>query len=219
MKIILIFLVIALYALTSKADVETRKRIAVMDTGVSLYQIKQDYMCKDAPFKYVFKPFHSAGLDYHGHGTNVISLIAENMDRKKYCITMYSISSEWDMREQIILLDQMIKDKVVGLNASLAGLMNHPEERLAYGRLAKAGITAFIAAGNSGRNLNTNCNVYPACYKKRYKNIIVVGSFTGEYSNSGNIVDLYIDGTNKGSPVMSGTSQATAIATGLYFSK
>lgn len=78
---------------------------------------------------------------------------------------------------------------------------------------------------NIGFDLDKKCQYFPACYDFDSKNFHVVGSTTGyknsyggitSYSNYGKKVTSWEDGTNKGFPPLSGTSQATAIHTGKW---
>jgi hypothetical protein len=115
-------------------------------------------------------------------------------------------------------------NNVVGINLSIDGTENPNFSYLDIGELTflkgydKDGIKIIVAAGNKGKRLNENCKIYPACHKRRIPNMIVVGN-TGNHSNYGPMVNVVIDGNKKGNPVMSGSSQSTAIYTGMTFSK
>jgi subtilisin family serine protease len=173
-------------------------------------------MCKDMPF-YTYG--NNSGLDYNGHGTNVVGLIGENINSSKYCITMYAFSKNSTLKELNDMLHDMRNHNLAGLNMSLASIGYDKREEIELKGLANANVKIFIASGNEKIDLDKGCNVYPACHKLTVKNIVVVGSTDKRYSNHGKIVDIYIDGTKKGFPVKTGTSMSTAIATGLHFSK
>jgi len=215
----LLFLISLLVAHLSLANCDTslekRKRIGVLDTGIQPHILNKKYMCKDMPFYDLF----GDGLDYHGHGTNIVGLIGERIDSSKYCITSYNLSKNSGLVSSNFLLYKMSKHNLVGLNLSLASKGYDGVEEKFLNDLSEQGVKIFIAAGNNKQNLNMNCDVYPACHKILIKSIIIVGSKDRGYSNFGDIVDIELDGTKKGSPEMSGTSQATAIATGKYFSR
>jgi hypothetical protein len=70
-----------------------------------------------------------------------------------------------------------------------------------------------VAAGNNSSNLDKKCNAFPACYRKLlpYKNFHVVGASDTGSSNYGKVVTDIEKGSNVGFPVMSGTSQASAV--------
>jgi hypothetical protein len=195
---------------------ETRQRIAVIDSGIRRSMLDEDYMCKDMP---IFTTGVS-GWDYHGHGTNVVGLIGERINTKKYCITSYSLpSTENNMNDIIYFLFKMQNHNVVGVNISMASAgFNRPEGEMIK-HLTDKGVKVFVAAGNEGIELGAFCDIYPACHKQKNKSIIVVGNKYNKNSNYGQYVDIWVDGNNKGYMSMTGTSQATAITTGVYFSK
>lgn len=199
-------------------QVETRRRVAVLDTGVSKQQLKQKFMCKDMPVFAV----SGDGVDYNGHGTNVIGLVAEKMDKSKYCITSYSLSRISDnMGEFNYLLYKMQEHSIVGLNLSWANIGYDKTEEILIKKLTDKNVKVFVAAGNEKINLNVKCHVFPACHKVGNPKIYVIGNRKGNdtYSNYGDVVDLWVDGVKKGEPEMTGSSQATGIATGVFFSK
>jgi subtilisin family serine protease len=199
------------------AAIETRGRIAVIDTGISTKQLNSDYMCKDMP---VFTVNNRTGLDYNGHGTNVVGLIAERIDKTKYCITSYSMTPGNSTSEYMYFLRKVLEHGAVGVNISLEGpFVIEGEAELLEKITEKAKV--FVAAGNAEVDLDEQCNAYPACYRLQNKKINVVGNrrFFWKYSNYGDIVNIWKDGVNKGFPVFTGSSQSTAIATGEFFSK
>lgn len=194
---------------------EKRQRIGVIDTGVNRSLLDEDFMCKDMPIFSVRKQ----GWDYDGHGTNVVGLIAKNMDKTKYCITSYSLSPNEPLHEVVYFLFKMQEHGVVGVNISLASAGAFKAEEEMIKTLTNKGVKIFVAAGNDGIDLSINCDIYPACYKVTNKNLTVVGNKGNKKSNRGKYIDVWIDGNSKGYRSMTGTSQSTAIATGLHFSK
>ena len=88
---------------------------------------------------------------------------------------------------------------------------------------AKGQTAPLITA--AGADLSKKCDVYPACLQFNSELFHVVGTSTGYkndwggnhfYGNYGKPGMYYEDGTLKGFPAMTGTSQATAIHTGKW---
>lgn len=222
-----IILMMVLYAASQMTDAnaETRIKIGIIDTGISYEQAKSKYLCKDG-LKSMIQ--FDKGYDFHGHGTNIFGLIAKQINTKTHCIISYKFwrkttSPAESVKNTHKALKAAIKDKVKILNLSMGGAEHSSQELRLIKRFLSKGGTIYTAAGNEGLNLNINCNYYPACYKKgglkNHPRFFVVSSNTGNYPNRGSIVDFYIDGTKKGKPVLSGTSQSTAICTGRSVSK
>ena len=74
-----LFLILASFS----ALAENRQKIVVIDTGVSFRQSFKPYMCKNG----LHSTYGHWG-DNHGHGSNVIGLIAEKINPKKIIITL-----------------------------------------------------------------------------------------------------------------------------------
>jgi hypothetical protein len=110
---------------------------------------------------------------------------------------------------------------------SLVGGAAIPEETRLLSQALDQGVTIFVAAGNgeavrSGYsvvvkpiNLDQRCEAFPACADPRLR---VVSAYDLTRANFGKIVDIWESGLRKvgGGLSLSGTSQATAIATGKY---
>ena len=81
--------------------------------------------------------------------------------------------------------------------------------------ILRTGADISVAAGNDGLDLDKKCSAFPSCYKKiiNSRRFHVVGAINAKFSNFGSIVETYETGIDVGSPMMSGTSQATAIFT------
>ena len=182
-------------------------KVVVMDTGLR----------KPAEFNKLCKNYNTTkepNVDFNGHGTNVVGLIAKNAGDSDYCI--YNIKA-FDVNGSDIIgylkalkLIRMIKPDI--LNISAGGSSGIPLERQVIKELLDYGTRVVVAAGNESNNLNKDCNFYPACYDER---IVVVGN-KADSSNYGEIVDFVIDGNNKEGfgVTLSGSSQSTAIYTG-----
>jgi hypothetical protein len=201
-----------------------RKKIVVIDTGVSISQKSKDYMCDHG----VLSAVDDKGLAQHPHGSNITGLIGDQINSKEYCIVSIKFHSgfggEGAMEGLNKSLDMVLEQKnVIWVNMSLAGDGFNIKEYVLLNKINSQNIGMSVAAGNDGVNLNKECNTYPACYKTMVKNTSlfrVIGSSTsiGNFkSNYGNIVEDKEDGVQKGIPSLTGTSQATAIYTGKLF--
>lgn len=202
---------------------EDRMRIVVVDTGVSITQLRSPALCKDTQ--------NLADLlsdeKYRFHGINVFGLIEDNLNDFKYCIyPIYwapgtiSTSLYYTALEKIMELNN-----VVGVNLSLTTSKKEKKEEYYMKEFIKKNIVVNAAGGNEFKRITEekNCKIYPACYKLLFKNdkrFNVVISNTGDFSNSFDIFEtVEANGMDRGYPVLSGTSQATAVFTGLLFSK
>ena len=209
----LFLLVFMLFCLSSMA--EDRIKVAILDTGIGVFQKQKRYMCKEGHKAY------SGGriYDKHGHGTNIISIISKGIDPKTHCIVMYKVwRAEKNRKVQVIKainssLRNIIKDYSVRyLNISMAGVDENKVEKKLLQRLLVRGVTITVAAGNGGLNLSRECSAFPACYRNDFflnERYHVVGSNLRS-SNYGDVVTDVMPGINAGNPVQSGTSQASA---------
>ena len=219
--LIILFISLSLFAQ------EKRVKIAVIDSGVGYWQAGQKFMCQDGR-KTLIKDDN--GYDTNGHGRNIISIITRNLNPTKYCIISYKVidfrANRGNMKHFVRAIYQAIRDKVKYINISMSGYSKYKPEYLAIIKALKRKITIIVAAGNDGWNLDQSCTVFPACYKKyikkRYRHRLkVIGANlpNSNYSKNRKIINIYENGKNQGSPVMSGTSQATANYTGKIISR
>lgn len=190
-------------------------KIAVLDTGLA-NNLFSDKFCEDS-----FQDFTGEGrLDIMGHGTNVTGLIIKTAPKNaKYCIKMYKgFSRKNTDKAYLEALKQIAKDRVDILNISAGGLAVIPEEIDVIKSILDKGTIVVVAAGNERMDLSKDCSYFPACIDKR---LVVVGNGTAKAlfpsSNFGGPVDLVVDGIEKSGfgVTLTGTSQATAITTGL----
>ena len=203
---------------------EKRDKIVVIDSGVSFEQSKQPYMCHNG----VVTTYNDDGLDDQRHGTNIVSIVSPNIDAKTTCLVSIkvirpSVIQESNISNYIAGLKwaSMIKPKFV--NISMVGYEPLDAELYYIMNILKNGGVVSVASGNEFKDLNRNCFVFPACFgntlNKKYQNkFFVVGSRTTN-SNYNGPVNVYLDGKKQGSPMMSGSSQATAKMTALLISK
>lgn len=157
------------------------------------------------------------------HGTNIFSLVTKNLDHKKYCVIVYKFYSKTATGNQNLYrtLQALIAakhEKVAYLNMSLYGYEADKDEERLIRDILRQGTQVFVAAGNKREKLDIGtkmCDTYPACYafpKYRGKSFHVVGNSTHSSTNYGSAITIYKDGTNKGIPRLTGTSQSTPIA-------
>lgn len=216
-----------LMCLQSRA--ESRKRIVVIDGGVSFKQAQESYMCKNGAMN--SNPLDFNHYSFDPHGKNIVGLIGNRINKKKYCIMAikaFGIGYGMEAYKTALKLATKLQN-VVGVNVSVESKNEETnnfkdfEYRLILELLMK-GIKVNVAAGNQGRRMSkVSCNVYPACLVLSFNkssNFTVVGSNTGNYSNySEDFKFKKVNGTNQGTPKQTGTSQSTAIFTGNMFKK
>lgn len=169
-------------------------------------------------------------LDKHGHGTNVVGII-EKFAKKgltNYCIVVIKYYSDSyfsnNLSADIKAFNYATSIKADFINFSSGGKGFSEDEKEAVINYLDNGGKLVCAAGNNGVELGMNGHTYyPALYDAR---IVVVGSLNefGERvksSNYGKPVNRWEIGTHvEGYGIdMSGTSQATATATGKLLSE
>lgn len=239
--LLLIFLICAYYQMgqaqtlpSTSLIAETRKKIVVVDTHLRKNLFSRDYICKTklgqpetynasrAPLQ-VFRP---------DHGSNVVGIIGDRIDKTKYCIVPISwMLSDGDEYFKLLKIAEKVEN-IVALNLSIsstAKLGENPydlREHASITALLLKGVDVIVAGGNDGRLLTEkSCLVYPACLKNYYnavglKNFFVVTTKTLKSSNKSTIFKMEERvGNFIGTPRLSGTSQATAVFTGERFSK
>ena len=211
-------------------------RVGIVDTGIDLDDTRfAPLFCKDA----LPRDFTGSGMrDDMGHGTHVAGLIKHYAGQTGYCLI---IAKFYDKRNNegastsasyMAALLWTIDQRADIINLSLDGSQPMAGERFAMG--AHPEIQFIVAAGNSSASLDDPTQPsYPACYDT--SNMIVVGSTLADgktraySSNYGRRVTHHEIGDDvlstwpkwKCAPRVkncrgrySGTSQATAIATG-----
>lgn len=196
-------------------------RVAVIDSGAP----------SNGKFEHCVDPIDLTGggnEDIQGHATNIAHLIKNTTMAKEaeYCFIFIKFYHKTGYNKQA-LIGESVKI-AVDLKADIINISGGGEGvdalEQAYVLLGLASDIKFVvAAGNDGKNLDENCYYYPACYDPR---VIVVGNGRSQNkrsptSNYGKVVDIWVNGTNKegGGFIMSGTSQSTAIVTGVLLTK
>lgn len=208
-------------------------KIVVIDTGYTAPKI-DDGSPKPVFCKYGHADFTRGGTtfgripkDDMGHGTNVVHVIARylgKVPKNSYCIVVVKY-----YHKNISQRDSMDADgrswrwalslKADVVNFSSAGKNYFDEEASAVRKLLDRGSKVVVSAGNDGM-LGVG---YPAASDPR---LVVVGALKDDgkrlpRSNYGPEVTRWELGDNVcgGNICMSGTSQATAVATGKIVNK
>lgn len=206
-------------------------KIAVVDTGFkALVGEYQPSFCKEghADFSGILSWSGTPALpvDDHGHGTNVASVIANelrDLPPNSYCIYVvkyYPCTKDPNgncIRNSNSALAHAQSLGADVINYSSYGAGFEAKEAAIVGAILDQGATFVASAGNDGIDIDEK-PVYPASLDER---IVVVG-YTDMFgkrskkSNYGSQVDYYAVGENitAGGITMSGSSQATAKITG-----
>lgn len=201
------------------AIVETRIKIAVIDSGIILTEATKKVMCKVGHRDYVGDGIE----DKHGHGTNIAGIISNGIDTKKFCLVIFKYFSlnveNNNLDSEIAAFEEAINQEVKFINLSGGGIDPSSRETDVVKRALAKGIKIVVAAGNDGRDLGKSCQYYPACIPDTTGNLFPVGNCKdGKYvpsSNYGGPVKQCENGMNvMGFGLkMSGTSQSTAVFT------
>lgn len=210
------FFVISSYCLSqSVSDKDGREKIVIIDTGLKITKEITPYLCSSS-----YDSTKTGIKDNHGHGTNIVNIIAENMNPKKNCLYIIKF---WNNGELEGTFNNYMKalrhiktlTNVTYINLSLDGPLPDNDEMDLLKHFLSKNIKINVAAGNNNLNLDETCRAFPACYKISNPNFHVVGSNTGFYSNKGKVVKYWENGSivKAGGFTFSGTSQATAIHT------
>jgi hypothetical protein len=195
--------------------------IAVLDTGYSGTTKK---LCSVGHYDATTNT-DNVGYDYHGHGTRVVKTIEANASGE-YCFYIIKVFGNNKNNMDVEFdraYEHLLKLRPNVINLSMSGNDFRRKEFQVLKTLSKDGSIIFIAAGNTETDLDTKCDVYPACYN--LKNKVVVSSKPMcsvhhtkpgrlKYTTGhGMVVDAYEEYCED---QLCGTSISTAIATGKY---
>lgn len=171
--------------------------------------------------------------DNSGHGSHVANSIANSVHSSNLCFIIIKAFDpltpkyfkNHTSRTEFEYLTTILKAGDI-VNYSAGGEGNSDEEKQAIKELLQRGVKIFVAAGNEGKNLDKTCNYYPACYHLNglnvigniYKNgyIVETSNYNGPTTEYENGVNVISDNGTGMEIAMTGTSQATAKATGKY---
>lgn len=158
---------------------------------------------------------------------NVDEAIRYAISRKVQYINMSFGGEAFNIREALLIkkaLKKGIKISVAAGNRSGRGLQKDEKGNTVLLVSPEEIKTSEI---DWAQDLDKKCNFFPACYLFSHPNFHIVGTDQGEwnqwrgvdlYGNFGSMVKYKEHGTRQGMPVMTGTSQATAIHTGKWAS-
>lgn len=191
-------------------------KVAILDTGFDERFTHQAKLCDNWEHDFTGKGIH----DQHGHGTNIAGIITKNAPKDfDYCLSIYKYytngvdASEVTVKRWNQALQKILDDGADIVNISGGGVELQPDEIKLIKQMLDKNMIVVVAAGNEYSNLNKH-KYYPASSDKR---LIVVGSNDVISANYGDIVDVTVSGKNQeGFDItMTGTSQATAVVTGM----
>jgi len=222
MKLLIMML---MFPLTTFAGPKLKlKRVAIIDSGFTMFLATpktRAALCKTGHFDFTMNT-PNVGYDDFGHGTYVANLIVENAERTDICLVIYKVglTTAENTRNHIAkaLVYAFNKGARV-VNISLGQTDNSVIEEKVIRTVTKRGMKLFVAAGNEHKDLNVQCNIYPACARVSNDNLYVTGSkdnsdLIENYSNRGSKVQVYELGTIPG--IGRGTSFAAPRALARY---
>ena len=206
--------------------------VAIIDTGLSAsFSTRKAKLCATGHRNFtsvtetrnIWNTIDPVPIDNHGHGTNIAGLIQTYAgESNNYCLLILkyydSANSKDDTEDSTIkAIDYATKIGAKYINYSSGGVSSSREERRAVKEFLDSGGKFIAAAGNEKSDLALN-PYYPAMIDDR---VIVVGSIEPDgkianYSNWGIRVNRWELGSKRTGfgVTQSGTSQATAVATG-----
>jgi subtilisin family serine protease len=224
-KALIKFLLVVALLLPRVAESHTIT-VAVIDSGIDA---DVTHLCKLGNKSFV-PSLPNPLKDEFVHGTHIAGIINTYAGDVDYCMVAIKFFGSGNSDEQNVAgmlrsLRYAIDLKVDFINVSAGGPVFEEQEYLLIKEALDKGIKVVAAAGNEHDNLDKDCNYFPACYDHR---LVIVGNRyrapsaeRSPTSNYGNIVNRWEVGVNVLSTLpngrtgyMSGTSQATAIATG-----
>jgi len=221
--------------LSSLAEAKTIK-VAVIDTGFDMQstwpEFKKEFtrpkLCKTGHFN--FSNNTTDVMDNHGHGTHIAGLIGRYNEKVDYCLIIFKYYEEYNSGLQNMMgtlssFRKAIEYKVDIINYSGGGTLKSEVECNIMKEALDAGIKVVAAAGNENSDLSRK-PYYPAMCDPRIIKVMNIKddgerSSLSNYDRSEKIENIIkIKGErilslapNDKLAIMTGTSQATAIAT------
>ncbi len=208
---------------------QARTPIAIIDTGFKL-SLDKSVLCESG-----HKDLTGTTLnDINGHGTNIAGIIAQRMDRRKYCLVIIKWwHDEIQTRSNMDKMDDVMSEAVNHavkygaklINMSLYGTLNLPKEKMAIIKALEKGVVVVVSSGNDGKNLSEQCDIFPACYPIKSPNFRIVANYQGNIPSTRSNINGPVTDKENGMNVegygyvMSGTSQSAAVLSGKITSK
>jgi subtilisin family serine protease len=225
-NLILVFLAAGVWfqagtSCAANAD-EPKFKIAIIDTGYDIHapgtKLK---LCQSG--HYDFKSRRAVVEHTMDHGTKVASIIAERLKDVDYCAVILQVkgSVDFSIGNNVQALIQVAAMGVTAVNYSFDGYLTSVAERDALRLLANRGVGVFVAAGNGSKNLDYECDTFPACLDIEGMNVVgALDPNTNEiasYSNRGTRIKLWYSGRyHSQDKTDNGTSFATPRALSEY---
>ena len=231
-------IIVAAVILTPAQAAKHKKLIvAVIDTGFGYNGAGQNdyHLCpkwhRDLVGLGTYEHQHTVvgvPLDTHGHGTNVVGLIERYAGLDvDYCVVIIKFYDDRvpgiSKRLSSVAINYARKIHADVINISAGGYSPSDTEQRAVKKYLDQGGSIFAAAGNNGVDLGLK-PYYPAMSDPR---VNIVGAFDENlkmktsYSNYKKDLHFWEIGTNLEAYgiTMTGTSQATAVATGKWIAR
>lgn len=209
--------------------------VAVIDTGLGWtfrdkFAGSGEHLCKFGHKNFTAYPSYTSTfdtqdpvpLDHHGHGTNIAGIIADNAGNANYCMVILKYydpvaKANDNLNNTIKAINYATQIGADFINYSGGGTDKSEAEAQAVKKYLDNGGRFLAAAGNERSDLEKN-PYYPALDDPR---VISVGNLeldgkVSSSSNYGKLVSRWEIGTGVigYGIIMTGTSQATAVATG-----
>lgn len=207
----------ALLTTFSVQAVETRDKIALLDTGISVTQKESKFACEDKPVDFTSSNTYQ---DEQNHGSIIFNILASYIDYKKTCILSVKIfsstSKDSNLEENMFKAFRYVdSERFKFFNLSFSGVYNSLEDFQLIVNLTKRG-QVVVASGNDGVVLTRKkCVIYPVCYYIT-NNYHVASSIDCNESNRGIEV---VDYSLKRSYTYLGSSMAVPHALGELINK
>ena len=190
-------------------------RIGVVDSGMPEFETNLK-MCDYGKYDLT----HTNIYDKIGHGSNILGIISNGLSDVDYCVVVIKIydesSSDTEFITHLMAYIYIYYLHIDVVNYSSVGLEESVAETVLIKGLMDHGVTFVAAAGNNNKDLDKNCNAYPACIP----GVISVGNLNANgsrhrTSNYGKIVKAWHNGTNicMNKVCMTGSSMSTAFET------
>lgn len=196
----------------SNNGINSSVRVAVIDSGVDLYHPDlKDSMLLDSFGKIFGYNAISEALDFADsgfHGTHVAGLIGSTSGNgingrgvlgRNINLIPIKVSNDGTSVDANAVINGIRWAADQGaevINMSLGGTLDRPAFRESIQYALDKGVFIVVAAGNNGKQLGSQINIYPAMYSKDYSGMITVGSIdatTKSRSSFSNYSTTFVD--------------------------